>query len=50
MLIAEYTNNKTLTISTLTGGYKINRTEIKVAGKREARKIAGERGATCWNF
>lgn len=23
---------------------------IAVAGKREARKIAAERGAKCWNF
>lgn len=24
--------------------------EIIVSGKREARKIAAERGAQCWNF
>lgn len=23
---------------------------IRVSGKREARKIAAERNATCWNF
>lgn len=24
--------------------------EIEVSGKIEARRIAGERGAKCWNF
>ena len=24
--------------------------EVKVSGKREARKIANELGAICWNF
>jgi hypothetical protein len=24
--------------------------QISVSGKREARKIANELGATCWNF
>lgn len=27
-----------------------NREEIPVSGKREARRIAAERGAICWNF
>lgn len=34
--------------SYLTPAY--NRFEMRVSGKREARKIATERGAICWNF
>jgi uncharacterized protein YdbL (DUF1318 family) len=29
---------------------RVSGKEIKVSGKREARKIAKELNATCWNF
>jgi hypothetical protein len=51
MMFAHYTASrkiKTLTISDNNRG--IGGEEIAVSGKVEARRIAAERGAQCWNF
>lgn len=55
VLAAEYTagTNKyppTLYINLITGGRRANVVALTVSGKREARMIAKEEGATPWNF
>jgi hypothetical protein len=40
----------TLAINTITNGVRALIFEYQVADKREARKIAAARNATCWNF
>lgn len=50
-LHANYWNNKTLTLDANgANGQRVTVERIKVSGKREARKVAEERGAVCWNF
>ena len=55
ILAAEFTNkSKThpaeLTINKIVNGRREAMFWTQVSGKREARKIAAERGATPWNF
>jgi hypothetical protein len=53
MLIADYTASrakKFLTLSLLSNGRREHVETVTVAGKIEARRIAAERGAKCWNF
>lgn len=56
MLTAHYTNGSKARSATLiiVEGFSIAGYDpasvIKVSGKAEARKIAAERGAKCWNF
>jgi hypothetical protein len=53
MIEAHYTTGKqpTLCLATTTNGQRAWLTVgIKVAGKREARKVAAVHGATPWNF
>lgn len=47
-LFAHYFNNKTVRITD--SMRPVGGEVIAVAGKREARKLAAERGARCWNF
>jgi hypothetical protein len=47
-LFAHYLNNKTVRITDSIR--PIGGEVIAVSGKREARRIAAERGARCWNF
>ena len=55
ILAAEYTVGSkryppTLYINRITDGRRSNVAAFNVSGKREARKLAKEQGATCWNF
>jgi hypothetical protein len=53
MLEAHYTQGKQPTLdiaSTVNGQRTWHAIGIKVAGKREARKVAAEYNATPWNF
>jgi hypothetical protein len=53
MIEAHYTTGKqpTLCLATTTNGQRAWLVVgIKVAGKREARKVAAAHGATPWNF
>lgn len=47
-MYAHYCSNKTVTICDNNRG--IGGKTFKVAGKREARHLAQEYGAQCWNF
>lgn len=51
--IAQYFTSgkkRLLVLSDVSAGYGIDCESVKVADKAEARKIAAERGAKCWNF
>lgn len=48
MKTAHYCNNKTLRITT--GPSPVGGQVYRVAGKREARALAKQVGAVCWNF
>lgn len=55
VLAAEYTNGTnryppTLYINQITEGRRSNIIALTVNGKREARQLAKEYGATPWNF
>ena len=55
ILAAEYTVGSkryppTLYINRITDGRRSNVAAFNVSGKREARKLAKQQGATCWNF
>lgn len=55
VLAAEYTNGTnryppTLYINQITEGRRSNVVALTVSGKREARQLAKEYGATPWNF
>jgi len=47
-MYAHYCNNKTVRLNNSTS--PVGGIVIAVTGKREARKIAAEYGALCWNF
>lgn len=50
-MYAFYRNDKTVRIaSALSGPDFLNGLIIKVSGKREARAIAAQHNARCWNF
>lgn len=55
ILAAEYTVGSkryppTLYINRITDGRRSNVAAFNVSGKREARKLAKEQEAICWNF
>lgn len=55
VLAAEYTTGTnrcppTLYINQITAGRRSNVTAFNVSGKREARQLAKQHGATPWNF
>jgi hypothetical protein len=55
VLAAEYTTgtNKyppTLYINRIANGRRSNVAAFTVSGKREARQLAKQQGAVCWNF
>lgn len=55
VLAAEYTTGSkryppTLYINQITGGRRSNVVAYNVTGKREARQLAKQHGATPWNF
>jgi len=55
VLAAEYTVGSkryppTLCINRIAGGQRSNVASFNVSGKREARQIAKQHGATPWNF
>lgn len=52
---AEFTNgskrvNPRLTFTRIENGQRDRLYEVAVKNKRDARKLAAERGAVCWNF
>ena len=47
-MFAHYRNDKTVRITD--SNRPVGGTVFKVAGKREARAIAAQHGAKCWNF
>lgn len=50
-MFAFYCNNKTVRIaSALSGPEFLNGMVFKVSGKREARAVAAQHNARCWNF
>ena len=55
VLAAEYTNGgktspATLTLNRIVDGHRTKVIGFNVAGKREARQLAQQYGATPWNF
>lgn len=55
VLAAEYTNGTnryppTLYINRIIDGHRTNMIAFNVTGKREARQLAKQYGATPWNF
>ena len=53
MLTANYTSTRKVhfvTISRVDGGRRQHVATIHVSGKVEARRVAAEHGAKCWNF
>lgn len=55
MLVAEYTKAPKgqadwLDFNTIENGQRSHVESHAVAGKRQARKLAADRGAKCWNF
>jgi hypothetical protein len=55
MLVAEYTKAPKgqadwLDFNTIENGRRLHLESIAVAGKRQARSLAAQRGAKCWNF
>mgnify|MGYP001233655036 CR=1 FL=1 len=47
-MYAHYCNDKTVRITD--SNRPVGGTAYPVSGKREARRIAAEHGARCWNF